>query len=225
MSIDSTASSSATRKVERELAAAFETLRSAASDPRLERGTRRAILDATEKMIIEGGIERLSMRGIAARVGISLASLQYHFPTRAELFRSFCDFKADGYGNQLADTLTSMSGDPDSALAYLVQFLLEDGLKPSTCALYSQLSALACYDDDARVALERHMALYLKLVGLLVARVAPSLTPALVVDRATAIVSIIEGFPSTVARSKRTGRALRRTVASLTSFAVGIAKG
>lgn len=46
---------------------------------------RTKILDATQELLLEVGNAGLTMRKVAARTGISLGNLQYHFATREDL--------------------------------------------------------------------------------------------------------------------------------------------
>ena len=189
-----------------------------ASDDSEPTGTAREILAAAELVLSGEGLEKFSMRTIASRVGISLASLQYHFPTRAELLRQFFAYKARAYAELLRDQLLALSDDPEAALRFTLRLLLRDALDTPTHALYTQLWALACYDADARAALDKHMHVYLKLFTLLVSRARPGLSREATHARAVALVSMIEGFPVTIPESESSGprvEALREAVVDL----------
>src|SRR5262245_26152052 len=55
--------------------------------PRRESGEdrKRAIADAARQIIVEKGLEGLRTREIAQRVGINIATLHYHVPTKEAL--------------------------------------------------------------------------------------------------------------------------------------------
>ena len=75
--------------------------------------TRAAILDAACETIAEIGFEKIRMRMVAERAGVSTAALHYHFDTREKLFAealrySFDHTGADVYQAQgLSDTATA----------------------------------------------------------------------------------------------------------------------
>jgi AcrR family transcriptional regulator len=53
----------------------------------LRKGDRRraAILDVARTLLVEQGYDRVVMRDVAMRVGVTLGNLQYYFPTRDDL--------------------------------------------------------------------------------------------------------------------------------------------
>ena len=52
---------------------------------------RRAILDATEELLVEGGYEAFSMRRLAKRCGYSAPSIYHHFGDKRGLFDALID--------------------------------------------------------------------------------------------------------------------------------------
>ena len=50
--------------------------------------THKAILDAANRIVIEQGVERLTLEQVAAEAGISKGGLLYHFPTKEALIKS-----------------------------------------------------------------------------------------------------------------------------------------
>ena len=53
---------------------------------------RTEILEASLDAFAHGGYEGLSMRGVARSMGVSLATVQHHFGTKAELYRAAVDY-------------------------------------------------------------------------------------------------------------------------------------
>lgn len=50
-----------------------------------------AIVDAALDALADGGYRSLTMRGVARAVGVSLATIQHHFPTKDDLWRASVD--------------------------------------------------------------------------------------------------------------------------------------
>ncbi|MFF0635036.1 TetR/AcrR family transcriptional regulator [Nocardia sp. NPDC004151] len=63
------------------------------TDGRRARGQQRyqLVLDAALELVARDGLPALTTRALAAAAGVSLASITYHFPTRAELVYSTCE--------------------------------------------------------------------------------------------------------------------------------------
>ena len=56
-----------------------------------ERPGKAAILRAAVEVMGEDGYEGASVRSMAARAGVSVAALYYHFPSKHDLLREFLD--------------------------------------------------------------------------------------------------------------------------------------
>ena len=81
--------------------------------------TRAAILDAACAVIAEIGFERIRMRMVAERAGVSTAALHYHFDTREKLFAEALRYSFDHTG---ADVYESQ-GTKDTATARLARII------------------------------------------------------------------------------------------------------
>ena len=57
----------------------------AATTPKTETGTRARILDAAEQLVQTRGFNGFSYADVATELGVTKASLHYHFPGKAEL--------------------------------------------------------------------------------------------------------------------------------------------
>ncbi len=55
--------------------------------PKSGANTQKAILDAANRIVIEQGVERLTLEQVAAEAGISKGGLLYHFPTKEALIK------------------------------------------------------------------------------------------------------------------------------------------
>jgi len=119
--------------------------------------TRRAILDAAETLLAAGGEERLSIREVCARAGVTAPTIYHHFgDKRALVDRAvedcFAEFDA-------ALTRRAAPSDPVEALAWAFDRYVEYGLAhPTHYRLMFQRSAprptaagLAAYDRLRRI--------------------------------------------------------------------------
>lgn len=102
--------------------------------------TREAVLDAAQALLDEGGDAALTMRALAARLGVTPMSLYHHVPDRAGLLQAL---SARIYGNVLDGA--GDGGDPRAALrALLERYCDAVGRHPAlTLAIFAEPAAFA----------------------------------------------------------------------------------
>eukprot|EP00435_Cladocopium_sp_Y103_P078349 s1_g2088.t1 len=163
------------------------------TDKKPAHARRAEIIAATRQILTIEGAGALSLRGVASSVGIKLASLQYHFPTRADLVTALVD---DMLTQQKA-AIKHLSENPRNAPqekldAVLRWFAIETGEDEEDSRLEVQFWALAQIDDAARHALAQYHNLYVTfLAGLIQDAVGVSKRQATL--RAVSIASLLEG--------------------------------
>lgn len=90
-----------------------------------------AILRAAVEVMGEDGYEGSSIRDMAARAGVSVAALYYHFPSKLALLREFLDETHEVTLNRLHRRLAaadpSPAGQLDELVATLIATHLHDG--------------------------------------------------------------------------------------------------
>ena len=69
----------------------------------MDRDTVTEILDTAERLVQVRGFNAFSYADIAATLGITKASLHYHFPSKADLGRALIERYAGRFGDALAD--------------------------------------------------------------------------------------------------------------------------
>lgn len=98
---------------------------------RRERPGKAAIMRAAVEVMGEDGYEGASMRDMAARAGVSVAALYYHFPSKLDLLREFLDEAYDVTLNRI-DRRLGMLHEPtpvdqlDEIVATLIASHLHD---------------------------------------------------------------------------------------------------
>lgn len=97
---------------------------------RRERPGKVAILRAAVAVMGEDGYEGASMRDMAARAGVSVAALYYHFPSKLDLLREFLDEAYDiilaRLDRRLLDAPPTASARLDEIVATLIASHLHD---------------------------------------------------------------------------------------------------
>lgn len=112
--------------------------------------TREAILAAACEVIAEIGFEKIRMRMVAERAGVSTAALHYHFDTRENLFAEALRYSFDYTG---ADVY-QVTGGEDTATARLARIISASlPLTPSLrreWAMWQELWCRAGRDAESR---------------------------------------------------------------------------
>jgi TetR/AcrR family transcriptional regulator, transcriptional repressor for nem operon len=90
-----------------------------AHDPPAPDATRSRILDVAEQLVQTRGFNGFSYADISAELGITKASLHYHFATKAELGRTLVARYTDAFGAALERIATTFGDAPARLRAYV----------------------------------------------------------------------------------------------------------
>lgn len=105
-----------------------------------ERPGKAAILRAAVAVMGEDGYEGASMRDMAARAGVSVAALYYHFPSKHDLLREFLDEAYDVTLARIDRRLVAVGSDPSDRLDSLVSTLIWSHLHDEFAQLASNVA-------------------------------------------------------------------------------------
>ena len=118
---------------------------------RIEGGTASKILDVAERLVQLRGFNGFSYADVAEELGISKASLHYHFAGKAELGEALIE----RYASRFTGSLDEIETRPIDARAKLAAYasLYGDVLRPAPARLEHQPAHLVAADhEDVRVA-------------------------------------------------------------------------
>jgi AcrR family transcriptional regulator len=102
----------------------------AAPAPRRRRSNRRSeqtienIFEATEKVVLESGAERISILEVCETAGVSRGTFYRYFSSQDELLEAYSRHSRDRFHRTLAEVLAPYS-DPDERLAQLIKYLTD----------------------------------------------------------------------------------------------------
>ncbi len=114
---------------------------SAADEPvRRERPGKVAILRAAVRVMGEDGYEGASVRDMAARAGVTVAALYYHFPSKHELLREFLDESWSVVHARLLRRLAAADPAPAAQLDEVVGTLIASYLHDDFAQLASNVA-------------------------------------------------------------------------------------
>ena len=146
-----------------------------------------------EELAVEQGLDDVSMRDVAKRLGISLAALQYHYPTKAALVDAVVTSIIDLHRQRLDEAVASADGTDRfvEALRYIVAANRDDA---EGGGLMNMIWARAAHDERAAATLDRFMRAYVDRVAEVVTAGFPDLSSAQALSAATLTVALLEGL-------------------------------
>ena len=112
------------------------------------------ILAAARITLIKDGYAQLSARQVAARAGLSLGNLTYHFPDMQSLMRGLVNILLKEYSDQIERTLSDVSRRGPDRLEALIAWLVRDAASEPTMRLSRELWVMALHDKAAARALD-----------------------------------------------------------------------
>lgn len=152
-----------------------------------------AILKAALDVLIDEGAECFTIRRIAARCGMKVGNVSYHFPRKEMLIQILLDDLIDSYGSLLDDMVRKPGLTAEERLKLVIILCLDDISSKRTTHLFTELWALANHNDFVA---DRVRAFYDRVhaaIGAYVAAINPALSPDDVQAVALFISATMEG--------------------------------
>ncbi|MEM9041479.1 MAG: TetR/AcrR family transcriptional regulator [Actinomycetota bacterium] len=171
-----------------------------------------------EELALAKGFDQVSMRDVAKQLGISLASLQYHYATKSALVSAVMSSTIDQHQRRLDETLEAAEGSDRivEALEYVVRANTDEA---DGGGMMAMIWARAAHDADAAAAVETFMAAYLERMTDVIASATPGRTRAQVLGAAALAIALLEGLESVRSAAVAAGADSEE----LTSLAVTVA--
>jgi AcrR family transcriptional regulator len=89
------------------------------------RNTAEAILEAGERLCAAHGIEAMSIRDVAAAVGVSLPVIYHHYGSRSNLVRAICINRFGEIGGEYQQMLATLEAQEAPAVADIIRAVLQ----------------------------------------------------------------------------------------------------
>lgn len=180
--------------------------------------TAQKILKCLEDVALEKGLDALSMRDVARRANISLASLQYHYPSKDKLIDAFVHDIVSQLQAGIEEILALEQTTPK--LPLIVQYLVDEALQGKESSVLLMIWARALHNQTTEEALKEFFQSYQRGVQTLVQVDYPTISQPQAATAATLIVSMIEGLGTTLSitdQSTLDQRALIQTAVHFTT--------
>ena len=150
-----------------------------------------AILEIARMILIEEGHYRLTMRHLAKKSGMKLASLQYHFSTKSELISTLMDRSVTGYHRMVRQLVRLIgTGEDGAAIGELFAVYRDE----QASGVFEQLWALSVQDAVLK---QQYEGLYVDLwqaISAEIGRFDPDADDETKRTRATMIIALLDGL-------------------------------
>lgn len=160
-------------------------------------------LACIEELALEKGLDDVSMRDVAKRLGISLAALQYHYASKAALLDAFVANTITEYRARLAAIAAANANAPRYSAA--IRFMAVETLRIGESGVLAMIQARAIHDPAAKLATQTFMMAYLSILSEIIATEFHDLSPEETDRAATLVCSLLEGLASTLDVSRARG--------------------
>lgn len=162
-----------------------------------EKGLGRAldILQAARQLLAAEGYAGLSMRAVAAQVGMSLSNVQHYYKSKDDLLEALLLYTMEVFQQKIDSIAARMTGATriDRFLSTCDMFL-EEISDPVTHAIFFELWALASRNAVASKLMDRMLARERKAVFHLIRGLNPDISDDDYMQRAVLMVAQIEGL-------------------------------
>ncbi len=151
------------------------------------------ILTAALDVLVDEGAAAFTLRRIAARCGMQVGKLSYHFARKELLIQLLLDDLLDFYEGLLDESVRQPHLDPEEQLRRMIGLVLDDIGSKRTTHVFTELWALSNHNP---VVAERVAAFYRRAHANLAAAIAPlnpALSPAQVDVVARFVSATLEG--------------------------------
>jgi len=144
-----------------------------------KRNTADAILEAAERLCAMHGIEAMSIRDVAAAVGVSIPVIYHHYGSRSNLLRTVALNRFSEIGREYQQLLASLEAQESPAVRDIIRAVLQpvnQWRRPGReASLQFYALALVCPLPEVKETLDVGVAGFYRVVALL-QRVLPHLT-------------------------------------------------
>lgn len=168
------------------------------------------ILDTAMRVLAFEGNASATMRGIAERVGISLAAVQYYFPTRRELLRNTIERCIGTDLRQMHDVSEDLDTNPQESLHKVVQIHFSSSRDPLISKFFTALWALASHEDELQEMMNEFYESECKKYAALIKRANSKLTQKVCDARAVLLMAQLEGLVLLVAPGRVNSALMKR---------------
>ena len=161
------------------------------------------ILKAAKEILVKKGFAELSLRYTAEKSGIRLATLQYYYKTKDELFRAAFESALEKERQRIKRMVARAGESPEGILRARISGMYKANLNPVTAGFFYQLWARANLDRPTAEMMDEFYERNVATLTDLVVDFHPALTKAEARRRAIFAMASLEGMSVMASMEKR----------------------
>ncbi|MEM6926707.1 MAG: TetR/AcrR family transcriptional regulator [Myxococcota bacterium] len=174
-----------------------------------------------EELALDKGLDSVSMRDVAKRLGISLAALQYHYPVKADLIAAFIASAVEAYRRHLEAIMTSPRDGP--RLPEVVRAAVrENRAAAGAGSVLAMIEGRAQHDPATASALRAAMQVYLQMLSDVIVGDHPELSAEEAMGAAAMVIALVEGVPASIEAAEGLGIDPEALLEATVDTAVGV---
>ena len=161
------------------------------------------ILAAAKEILVNEGFAELSLRYTAEKSGIRLATLQYYYKTKDELFRAAFESALEKERQRIKRMVARAGESPEDILRARISGIYKANLNPVTAGFFYQLWARANLDRPTAEMMDEFYERNIATLTDLAVDFNPALTKAEARRRAIFAMATLEGMTMMASTEKR----------------------
>ncbi len=162
------------------------------------------LVEAAYELLESENLERFSMRRVAQHADVSLANLQYYFPTKPDLAKALYFYIEARYQTAYEKCTAAAPSSPVERLKAVLRFNMQDITKRPTRRFFIQFWALlGSMDNFSGKYLGELYAINIDQLSEHIQPLQPDVAPAEIARRATLIAAMTEGLTVVMGRVKK----------------------
>lgn len=180
------------------------------------------ILEAAKSILVTEGFSAFSLRYVAEKSGIRLATLQYYYKTKDQLFRAAFEDALTKERERINRLVVRAGNSPESILKARISGHYKANLHDDTAGFFYQLWARANLDEFTASLMDEFYERVITILAELIGEFNPDLSNAEMLRRAIFVMATLEGMTLFAGMEKRkkgkTVSGERYVVSKLMSF-------
>ncbi len=151
------------------------------------------ILQVARKIVIDAGMNALTMRRIARESGMSPGNLSYYYASKNDLIEDLLDFVLADFMREFERLREFKAGSAKEQLRAVTEYVFDDLSRQETTNFFPELWVLALRDSWAAAQMERVYRVYRSVLVDILQDLRPDLDEQTIADLALTISATIEG--------------------------------
>ncbi|MFT6287433.1 MAG: AcrR family transcriptional regulator [Halieaceae bacterium] len=152
------------------------------------------ILATAQKILVQEGLAKLTTRGVANRLGISVGNLAYYYPSNDALLQAIIKHVIEGYDEEVRQEFRSFPDNPRERLKAFLRYLIDDAKKPEVRGFFYQFWGLATHNAVAAQTREEMYQHFTEQLLTLLRDNHPKKMPSELENIALGILACVEGL-------------------------------